>query len=241
MSTDHYIIHPDSRISANKLGEFMVTNESRKLTILKESKKGKKAVILHYKKARAGFSGSFSPSGFLPEELINRSRAIEASRARNDWERDDNRMSAEALLKVAATAEEMQFSGAQRIRRPQEGWGGLALNGVRVSVQPDVVFSLTHRGRTKVGCAILYTTQEKAKGLDRKLGDHTAGDYVAALLLKLLETRLSHIGIPYPAKCFVMDVHRSHVYTAPARFKTLIHHIEDACKGIASRWDSIEV
>lgn len=238
--TPEHVFHRDPRISATKLGEFLVADESRKLTIVKDCKKAKKAVVLHYTKTRHGFSDAFGPDGFDPQAMVQRAIALRGSAGGTDWDIADTKMSAAALDEIATIADRLPLQGAQRIARPAGGWGGVDIEGVRVSVNPDVVFCLPHRGVMKVGAALLYTTKDPTKALSRELGDNKAGDYVAALLLRLLELKLASSGVPYPAKCFVIDVHRREIYTPPTRFKTALKHIEAACHGIASRWDKIE-
>ncbi len=241
VETREFVYHRDPRISANKLGEFLITDECRKRTILKSSKKAKKAIVLHYSKTRIAFAQAFSSIGIDPKKLKSSAQHILASESTSKWEKEDNIRSANALELVAKITGKFQLKDAERIPRPEKGWNALQVNGVRVSVNPDIVFSLPHRGTTKVGAALLYTTKDETKSLGRCLGTNSAGDYVSTLLLMLLEARLANIGIPYPSACYVIDVHRGDVYTPPTRFKTLLKHIEAACEGIASRWDDIEV
>jgi len=110
------------------------------------------------------------------------------------------------------------------------------INGVRVSVQPELVFSLVHRGVTKVGGIILNTGQSENLSLSRSAGDFSVGDYLTVLLYRMLNSRLK--GVLH-TRCYAIDIFRKNVYTTPASHKTLLKHIDSACAMIALRWETI--
>lgn len=236
VETDKFKIFRDPRISASKLSEFLVSDESRKRTILKNSKKAAKAITLHYTKARNAFAKSFRPDGFSTQSLTRSASRLQAEGfTARSWQDDENRLSADVLEKLAELVGQIEFSGATKIARPKEGWGSLAIEGVNISVNLDCLFSIQYRGKTRTGAVVLYTTKDEKMSLNKNLGENTAGDYVAALVLRLLESNHSQFGTPLAQKCFVVDVHRGTIHQPSTRTKTLFNHIEAACEGIASR------
>jgi len=241
IETTEYVIHKNPRISATKLGEYLVTDPSKQKTIVKNQKKAPKVIILRHTKTKLAFSKSLGSSGFDRNYLLERAAKIRAEFSDTDWQRQDNVLSADALEKLADVVDQMDVKDTEKISRPSNGWGGLEMNGVFISIEPTVVFSFQHRKATKIGAVILYCTKDDSKSLSKELNGNCAGDYVGALLLRLLEQKLSLAGIPLPSKCAVVDVFRSKVHMAPKSFKMLLRHADDACEMIRLRWDGIEV
>lgn len=241
IETKEYKLFREPRISANKLGEYLVADESRKITILKNSKKAPKAITIHYTKARSAFPKSFRPDGFSSASLSKKATQLQNLIVPPGWEADENRLSSIVLEQLALVVDQIVISDASQLPRPKEGWGGLTIANVRISVNPDCVFTMPYRGQTRVGAVMLYTTKDDTKSLSRNLGDYAAGDYVAAILLRILEQNVSNSGKALPSKCFVVDVHRKQIYQPSTRAKTLFNHIDAACQGIASRWDDIRI
>jgi len=241
VETEKFKIFRDPRISANKLGEFLVSDESRKLTILKNSKKAPKAITIRYTKARDAFGKSFRPDGFSAQSLIRSATRLNANlTSKGTWQDEDNKLSADVLERLAALVEQIEIEGATKIARPKEGWGKLSIKGVNISVNLDCAFSFLYRGRTRTGAVVLYTTKDDKMSLNKNLGDNTAGDYVAAMVFRILEFKLAQFGSPLPQKCFIVDVHRGIIHQPSTRTKTLFKHIEAGCEGIASRWKDIK-
>jgi hypothetical protein len=239
IETDAYVIHRDPRISATKLGEYLVTDPSKQKTILKNQKKAPKSIILRHIKTKLAFSKSLGQDGFDANYLRERAAKIRTETLGTEWQQQDNELSADALEKLAGVVNQIEIKNARKILRPAGGWGGLEVNGVYVSIEPTLVFAFTHRQATKIGATILYCTKDDSRSLSKELSGNCAGDYVSVLLLKLIEQKLMGIGVPLRERCQIIDVFRSNVHIAPKSFKTLWHHIEDACEMIKSRWDGI--
>ncbi len=110
-----------------------------------------------------------------------------------------------------------------------------------MSVSPEVVFSLLHRGVTKVGAVILNTPQAESSSLAKGSERFCSGDYLTTLLVLMLASQLASVGLPLHSKCYAIDIFRKKVYKAPSAYRTLLKHMEEACKIIALRWDSIPV
>jgi hypothetical protein len=241
IETDRHVIHLEPRISATKLAEYLVSDPARQEKIVKDQKLGPKVIIIRYTRVRNAFADSFSSSGIDGSLLGARATEISRLESDNPWQQDDNIRSAEALRHLEEVAASIDCANATKIHRPADGWPALNINGVRVSVQPELVFSRAHRGITKLGAIILNTGKSESTSLARTNNRFTAGDYLTVLLYRMLDLRLATIGVPLHSRCFAIDVFRRATYSAPGSFKTLLRHIEAACRTIALQWPAVDI
>jgi hypothetical protein len=237
--TEDIIVHHEPRISANKLAEYVVADPSRQKTILKDAKFAKKVVIVGYKGARGCVPYAFSENSLNIDVLVERAKKIEAENDApgiSDWQRSDNANSAAALKHLAVIAPELSWGKAKMLYIKL---GGLEIAGVKVSIQPELVFGFEHRNIAKVGAVILNTAKGDDKALDRGNGAHRVGDYLSSLVFQVLLAKASKFGAPLNSKCYAVDVFREKVYTAPMSYRKLNKNLEAACEMIASRWKDI--
>jgi hypothetical protein len=241
IETEHHVIHLEPRMSAPKLAEYLVSDAARQETIVKQAKRGPKAIMIPYTRVRNTF-GEALKNGSLDSGLLNaRADEIGKLESLNTWQQDDNVRCAEALRLLAELAPKIQCSNGKKIHRPNDAWPALKISGVRVSVQPELVFSCEHRGVKKVGAIILNTGKSESLSLAHSNGRYTAGDYLTVLVYQMLDSRLKDWGVPLHTNCLAIDVFRRQTYSAPAAFKTLLRHIEAACRTIALQWDALEI
>jgi hypothetical protein len=140
------------------------------------------------------------------------------------------------LRKLADIAEKIDCKNAKKIHR---AWGPLKIEGVRVSVQPELVFASEHRGATKIGAVILNTGESENLSLARRAEKFCVGDYLAALVYRMLDSQWKAVGTPLHSRCYAVDIFRGKVYTAPSAHKTMLKHIEASCRAIALLWPTI--
>jgi hypothetical protein len=240
IETQNFVLNIAPRISAAKLAEYVVADHARQETIAKQAKRAPKAIMIPYSRVRDAVPDSLGANGLAVEFLLARAKQLEATECDNDWQQRDMTLSALALGHLAKIAPKIELEGAEKVPVPRGGWGALTIEGVRVSVQPEVVFSTKHRGGvTKIGAIILNTGKGENLSLGRAGAKFKAGDYLTVLLLRMLATRLKTIGMPLHTKCYAIDIFREEVYTAPASYKTLLKHIEAACRSIVRQWKEI--
>jgi hypothetical protein len=240
IETPNFVLNINPRISAAKLAEYVIADHARQETIVRQAKRAPKAIMIPYSRVRDAVPESLRPDGLSVELLLAHATQLEATECNNDWQQRDMTLSAEALRHVAAIAQKIDLEGAEKLPVPRGGWGALTIEGVRVSVQPEVVFSTKHRGGvTKIGAIILNTGKGENLSLGRAGAKYKVGDYFTVLLLRMLEGRLKMVGVPLHTKCYAIDIFREEVYTAPASYKTLLKHIEAACRSIVRQWKEI--
>ena len=236
VETETHIIYPEPRISAGLLGQYIVSDPSRQKTILKNSKFARKGAMFGYAKARHAVSMALVEGSLSRDEIKSRADALN-SESVTGMKRKENDLSVAALHEFAGMENFPEIEGATKVQRPQSGWEKLDIKGVQVTFEPQIIFSFTDKKVTKVGGLVFHPT--KSIPLNKEQNEIKAGDYVSVLLLKLLADELPSIGVPSPKNCYVADVYRGDVYTAPTSFKTMLNHIADTCEVIASLWSSV--
>jgi hypothetical protein len=241
VDSDKIKVHTEPRISANKLAEYVIADPSRQKAIIRDAKFAKTVIIVPYSKTRAFIPRAFAPDSLDIDKLVRRAEEIERENEADgisDWHHGDNTRSALALKKIAALAPELSWKNARILHGRL---GGIEIAGVKISVQPELVFTFEHRNISKVGAIILNTAKSDEKSLDRNNGAYRVGDYLASLLFQMLLSKGPRIAAPLNSKCFALDVFREKVYTAPANYRTLNKNLEAACEVIASRWSAIKL
>jgi len=237
----HYI-YDEPRISATKLAEYVVASPARQKRIAQDCKVAPKVLVAPYREARDVFSMSLTLGGINAGHLLREATNIEERVPASPWQRVENPRSALALKRIAGIAELVECQGGHVIHPPSGNWGGIKIAGVYVSVNPELVFSIVHRGLRKVGGVILNTGQDAKFSLDRSHDDHSVGDYLTTLLYRMLEQRFPAGGTPpLHTRCYAMDVARGKIHQAPQAHKRLLKNLEAACEVIAMRWPSIDV
>jgi hypothetical protein len=240
VETREIVFHREPRISANKLAEYVLADESRKKTIIREAKFAKKLLIVPYSRTRKFIAYAFAPDSLDIDKLVGRAEEIERendAEGISEWQRNDNTNSALALKKLASLAPELSWKDARILH---ERLGGIVIAGVKVSVQPELVFRFEHRNIPKVGAIILNTAKGDEKSLGRNNGGYCIGDYLSSLLFQMLLSKSPPVPPPLNSKCFAVDVFREQVYTAPANYRKLSKNLEAACEVIALRWPEIQ-
>jgi hypothetical protein len=241
IETRELVIHHKPRISATKLAEFVIADPARQKTIIKNSKIAQKSVILQYTKTRQCFYRAFTGNGLDGNVFQSRAGEIEKEKAETTWQQGDNERNILALNHLVKIAPKIKLKDATLIDKPSSGWGSLEIAGVKVSIQPDLVFSFKHLNITKIGGILLSLSKSEQNALSRSNGDNRMADYLTCLLFQLLLKRSKHIGAPLNSRCLAIDVFREEIYHAPVNYKTLNKHMEAACEVIALRWPQIDV
>ena len=235
--TERYVIHHNPRMSASMLARYVVSDPVMQQTILKNSKCATKSVMNRYRFAKPTIASAFKGGAFDREALKEKAKELKAETG-DTQDAKDSRLGGKLLENLAAIDFPL-VENAEKIKRPDAGWNGIILAGVEVAFEPNVVFSFTHRKATKLGAILIHSNKQTP--LDKELHGNAAGDYVSALLYRMLEEHLQHIGGPLASHCFAVDAHLQRAFSAPKKFKTLFSHMEASCKVIAQLWKDIPI
>ena len=154
-------IYLEPRISANQLAQFVVSDPAKQETIVRDARRVLAVRVANYQPARTAMPRCHSANGI--DEALIRSHAARMGVTvfTDDYERKCNELSAAAFLKFAPMASQLDCAG-ERIPTPRRGFDHLLIEGVRVSVQPEIVVSFAHRGSPKFGGVIFNFSRERS-------------------------------------------------------------------------------
>jgi len=220
------------KISVNKLGEYIVASPLRQRRILEQLKypeESKYGSTSHYDARKAIIR--YLCGGFNDKAIHLCIKKLEKAIPKSDHQRNMNLASIDALNKVLnsdAIDKNISFA-AYEGTNPK-----IDINGVSISVNPDVVVFSSNRngisfGALKIHLSKSFTlTEESSK-------------YVAAMLYYFMDNTNCH-GITHPLKatnCISYDVFTNRSVVCPNSTKRRISDIEACCANIASIWDGI--
>lgn len=229
-------IHLQPRISANQLAQFAVSDPAKQETIVRNAKKVGRARVTIYQPAKHAIPKCHTPEGFNAESIIKQAVRMETTDFSDPFERKCNDLSAASLRVASRLVDQIDCEGT-RISAPPRGFDHLIIEGVRVSIQPEIVISFTHRGLTKFGGVMFNFAKTESTSLENGNVKHQAGEYSATLVFLMLSVHFGAKGGPRNVNCFAVDVYREKVFSAPASYKTMLKNIEASCRSIARQWE----
>ncbi|TGV08794.1 hypothetical protein E4695_05800 [Alcaligenaceae bacterium 429] len=224
------------KISANKLGEFLVTaNPIRRLRILSAQKYPSNAVVPLYRMAQAPLAAYLQSNGQHAEPLLAAIDRMRSDVSGSRWAVTDRQNTADALERI------LQLAGRLPLEQPTYEYRKvpakaikLFFSGVDVSVRPDFLLHVSRRGKQYCGAVKFHY----AKTPERALKEQGA-QYVASLLYRWLQESAASEHEPRPDLCLSIDVFRGAIIPAPRAVTTRLSEIETACQEIAIRWDHL--
>ncbi len=230
-------IYIEPRISANQLALFCVSDPSKQETIVRHAKRVLAVRVANYNHARAAVARCHGADGLDMIRLAAEVSRMESREIPDEYDNKCNTLSVAVLRKLMEITQEIDCGGAQ-IQRPSRGFDNMLIAGVRVSVQPDIVYSFQHRGLTKFG-GVMFNFS-KTEPMDRGTsGNRVAGDYAAFLVFQMLGILFGPQGGARYQNCFAVDVHRGDIYRAPSAGVTMQRTLEASCRAIARQWDEV--
>jgi hypothetical protein len=217
----NFRIYLDPRISANQLAQFVVSDPSKQETIVRNAKRMSKIRVANYQPARIAVSKCHDGDGLNAERLTLEAARMEGTTFPDQFEDACSKLSAAALRRLAALAQKINCQG------------------VRVSVQPEIVFSMAHRGVTKYGGVIVNFSKGESASLSRESGKYKVGHYAAFLVFQMLALHFGKDGGPRYSNCVAVDVYRDGIYSAPASHVTMQKNVQAACRMISLQWNAL--
>lgn len=229
-------IYEDPRVSANQLALFAVSGDAKKESIVRDAKKVNTAKVANYKPARIAVYNCYDGNSINAAALTAEAERLKSAALPGSFDESCNKLSSAVLQKLIPLTANIECSGV-KISRPPRAFDHLLIEGVRVSVQPEVVFSMTHRGATRFGGVIANFS--KSEPFDIRTGKYCAGDYAAFLIFQMLALRFGNEGGPRYGSCVAVDVHRGGIFPAPSSYVTMLKNIQAACRSIARQWNEL--
>ena len=228
MSEQPVRLHP--RISANKLGEYLVSPPLRRQCIIERQKYPCSFIGAYYEPARRAIV-EFITGRIDRGELLRRTEQIVEGPHESTYAMHKAHGCAEAVLRFLDLEPRLDLRGLQPVVLDEHE--KLDVEGVDVSVYPDVVLEgQDAKGRPVVGAIKLHFP---------KSHPHTeaSAQYVATVLRMYATLALPDRGKPNEDACIVVDVFAGRVLTAPRGYRRRWRDIGAACQEIRRVWPTV--
>lgn len=217
------------KISVNKLGEYLTCiNPSRRRKILEEQKYPKKGFgQTRYKEAREAIV-KYIISGYDKSIIEDAKNIIKSKTAITDFEKSDKSSSVEVLESVLKT-DFPDFKGAKLSRYKGKN-PKITLSNVEISIMPDIIVKV----KDKIGCLKVHIIKTHPLNSESQ-------KYVSTLLQEFTETYLVDDKQTKPDSKLSVSIDcfgKTHEI-APKSVLLRKSKIQDACKEIASMWESV--
>ena len=225
------------RITANKLAEYMAASATTQERIIRESHESSPVRAAMYGHARRAICSFLKDMGRDIRPLVAAEKKLQ-SRLNNprssSWVVMDSQNSIEAIH--AAQRMHNDLKPYVFVEAPNSSVI-LPINGVNVSIRPDLYIHGRGGGHDQIGAAIFRMMKYDDPKASTKRDD--MGVYVAVLLKLMLDRHNHSPRVPANKLCMAIDVQRGQVVLAPRTFKRHSNNLHSACSFIASHWNRV--
>jgi hypothetical protein len=227
MSHEQTIVRPFPRISANKLGEYLVSPPIRRRDIIERQKYPCTFIGAYYEPARA-IIVDFLLGRIGREGMLRRTEALVSAEHASSYALHQAQGCAEAVLRFLDLEPELDLRGTTPVLLDEHE--ALEVEGVRVSVYPDLVLEgIDSRGRPQVGALKLHFPKSHPH-------TETSAEYVATLLRAHAQRFMLKRGHVSEDVCIVVDVFSGRIVSAPRGHVRRLRDIGAACDEIRRAW-----
>lgn len=233
-------VYLNPRISANQLAQYMVADHAKQESIVQNARRAMTIPVANYNHARDAVPRSHDENGINTELFQRNIDRLSANPGNDDFDRECLRLSIRSLQRMLPLIGNIDAAG-ERITRPSRGFEHLLIEGVRLSVQPEIVFTFNYRGGVRYGGVMCNFASGAGSSLARTSGRYCAGDYAAFFVFQLLAIKFAGQGGPRYQNCVAVDVFRDTVHTAPTSGITMLRNVEAACRSIVRQWQEREL
>ncbi|GAB4018403.1 hypothetical protein GCM10028808_52860 [Spirosoma migulaei] len=216
------------RISVNKLGEYVTASPTRRKSIVQNQKNPDNFIVARYTEARQAYI-DFVVSKFDASIITNARESLTAKQTTSDFQANDKSSSIESLdcynnitFPSIANFDISQFVGN----------GKIDIAGVDVSVNPDIIFRGTHKGKSIVGAIKFHIIKATLNEDARKT--------VATILHQFVEEIIRAEDEIAPVEfTLCIDIFSHKTESAPKSYKRKRTDVQAACEEYALWWDKV--
>lgn len=223
-------------MSANQLAEYLIASPARRQTILRNARYAPTFLVIRYQAAKTAIKRYLSDDvrneRILSEALVELD-AIESG-DQSAFRKNDAQLCVEAIKSFQSISKNKEISGIT-FRQIQNQLPNLEMEGVEISINPDLVAYKPHRSGQSIGGIIFQTSKAVAAANWR--ADHSRN--VSTLIWMLAEKHMSSLGDVDRKLCMTVDVFGKAITPAPLNYKRKLNDLEAACAEISALWDRI--
>lgn len=221
-------VAPKPRLTANKLGEYLVVGPARRHRILYDAKFPNDAIRPYYTPASEAIA-QFIAGGMVDLGILEKqATALGNVTPETIWHSRRVSGNIEALETFASMLDDIDLKGAG----PSLGahkTPAITYQGVDVSVRPEVILE----SKGSVGAIKLHFPKSNP------LNSAAAG-FVSALAHEYCAQHLSGKGTANPKFCMVIDIASATFFPGPPSTKARVKEIAAGCAEVARSWPMIQ-
>ena len=211
------------RISVNKLAEYIEANANRRKVIVQDCKLPKSFKVARYTEARKALVLFLKTRDHsVLERTITE---ITAKVPSSDFWKDDYANSIECL-KTFLSFDIEQFNGLEITEHDENAL--VNINGLDISVNPELLIKHTHKGKDKAGAIKLGVLKAQMGKNQQETVAFMVKNYLQTLQLRDLDIE--------PSLCFSIDTFAKKLVSCPKAEKARMKLIGAACEEIMLRW-----
>jgi hypothetical protein len=218
------------RISVNKLAEYINATTTRRKKIVADAKDPDAFVITRYGDALKAIRSCLQQGDLgIIEEAI---QAIGNKSQDTDFQKNDAKNSIE-LLEAFKEVDLSVLEGFS-VEAPNDIENKkIEIQGVVVSIQPDIILSREVKGVRQVGGIKISHAKTKPLSEDSQ--------QIVALMVRELLTQdaINSESSVLPKACFSFDVFKKRLVCCPPSSKARMKQVEAACEEIALWWTRV--
>jgi hypothetical protein len=220
-------------MSVNKLAELLVTpSAARRRRIVYDQKHPSDAIVARYRMAMPAVA-EYLTSDFDAGVIDRHVMALRSDQSGGIWHREDRDLTADALEHVLQLASNLPQDGVTYSRPPAEP-ARLEVEGVQISVRPDMLLTTTIRGRRYSGAMKFHFTRNEESALTRR-----GAEFVAMVMQEWLTQFGTSGATPRGSLCIAVDVFRRAQVSAPTSVARRWEEVVAGCQEIAARWPQL--
>lgn len=220
------------RLSVNAITTYMNAAAAKREAVLREQKFPPTFRQRWYDTATKVITRCLIDPERDTEIVVETIDRLHAAHPVDKLERQINSNNAAALDGFLAVLPSLEWDGLTASRYANKS-ALLEIEGVVISVRPEVMLQGKFRGSSVRGGVKLYLSKTTALGED-------GGELIGALLHEYTAGRCSD-GVGCKQRhCQVIDVFGEECYTAPTAIKRRMRDVEAACREIRERWPHIK-
>jgi hypothetical protein len=231
--------HPQPRLSANQVGDYLSANATNRRRILRDAKYPPTMLLIRYEDARSALVSHLTSNGVAENILDKKVQTLRRNSDNDgitDYQKQNCRLCIDAIESFQSFEAKMDV-GSAKFLKSLTHYPRLKISGVSISVSIDLrTEKIDSKGGKTVGAAMLVFS--KSGGPDNNLPERCKA--AALLVHELVKRYVKSSEKCDPTLCMAIDVFNGKVYRAKSQQKLLYKTVENSCGEVATVWPSVE-